>query len=156
MSIDQLRSKRKPILPPTYLLIALSVMLGLHFIYPGFSVIPTPWKLFGLLFLGIGIGISYAAEAQFHRANTAVKPFEEPAALVTDGMFRFSRNPMYLGFVSILFGAAISLGSLTPTLAIPVFIALIHKKFVRVEEQLLAKTFPREWLDYAKKVRCWL
>ena len=111
---EQSNSKRKPITPPTYLLIALIIMLGLHFIHPEIKFISIPWNLLGLLFLGTGIGISYAAEAQFHRVNTSVKPFVKSTALVTDGMFKFSRNPMYLGFACILLGVAILLGSWDP------------------------------------------
>jgi len=82
--------------------------------YPEIKFISIPWNLLGLLFLGTGIGISYAAEAQFHRVNTSVKPFVKSTALVTDGMFKFSRNPMYLGFACILLGVAILLGSWDP------------------------------------------
>ncbi len=156
MSIDQIRSKRKPILPPTYLWIALIMMLGLHFIYPAIKFIPKPWNLLGLLLLGMGAGINYIADAQFHRGCTTVKPFDESATLVTDGMFKFSRNPMYLGFVSILLGVAIFLGSLTPFLVIPVFIVLIDVVFIRVEEQMLGQTFHQEWTNYVQKVRRWL
>ena len=153
---EQANSKRRPILPPTYLLIALILMLGLHFIYPGYKFISIPWNLLGLLFLGIGIGISSAAEAQFHRVNTTVKPFVKSTTLVTAGMYKFSRNPMYLGFVNILLGVAILLGSLVPCLVIPVFMILIDVKFIQVEEHMLAITFGKEWNDYAQKVKRWI
>ena len=108
-------------------------MLGLYVIYPAVKFIPTPWNLLGLLLLGFGIWISYAAEAQFHRVKTTVQPYDEPTTLVTDGAFVLSRNPMYLGFASILLGVAILLRSLTPFLVIPVFVALINVKFIRTD-----------------------
>lgn len=51
------------------------------------------------------------------QAGTTVKPFQESTALITDGVFRLSRNPMYLGFVLVLTGIATLLGSLTPWLS---------------------------------------
>jgi protein-S-isoprenylcysteine O-methyltransferase Ste14 len=63
---------------------------------------------------------------------------------------------MYLGFVNILLGVAILLGSLTPFLVIPFFIALMDGIFIRVEEQMLAETFGQEWFDYIQKVRRWI
>jgi protein-S-isoprenylcysteine O-methyltransferase Ste14 len=131
-------------------------MLGLYFICPGVNFIPIPWNLLGLLLLGTGVWISYAAEARFHRANITVQPFDEPTTLVTDGTYTLSRNPMYLGFASILLGVAILLRSLTPFLVIPVYLALIDIKFIRFEEQMLAKTFGRDWQEYVKKVRRWI
>jgi protein-S-isoprenylcysteine O-methyltransferase Ste14 len=156
MTLDDTSSKLKPILPPTYLLIALCIMLGLYVIYPAVKFIPTPWNLLGLLLLGFGIWISYAAEAQFHRVKTTVQPYDEPTTLVTDGAFVLSRNPMYLGFASILMGVAILLRSLTPFLVIPVFVALINVKFIRSEEGMMAKTFDQDWRDYVKKTRRWI
>jgi protein-S-isoprenylcysteine O-methyltransferase Ste14 len=156
MSTTSVEKSRPSILPPTYLLIALIAMIGLHFIFPGIKFIPTPWNLTGLLPLGIGIAISYLAEAQFQRVKTTVQPFQESSTLVTDGFFRLSRNPMYLGFVLILMGIAALLGTLTPFGTIPVFMIIINLKFIRIEEQMLEKTFSREYLAYCEKVRRWI
>lgn len=156
MSLKLIRSKPKPILPPTYLLIALLLMLGLDWIFPGIHVVTIPWNLLGLLFLGVGVWVAYAAEAQFHRAKTAVNPYEEPTILVRDGMYKFSRNPMYLGFAGVLLGVAFLLGSLTPFLVIPGFVALIHKLFIQTEERILEKIYQNEWQDYVQKVRRWI
>lgn len=146
----------KTILPPTYLLIALVLMVTLHWIIPLGSVLPIPWNLSGILLVAGGIWVSYVAEALFRRVKTTVKPFEIPSTLVTDGMFRFSRNPMYLGFAAILMGVAILLGSLAPFLVVPIFIALVDIRFIRIEERVLSQTFHQEWTDYAKKVRRWI
>lgn len=156
MSTVQHRLLPKPILPPTYLLIALLIMLVFHWIVPLGSAVTVPWNLCGILLIAGGIWMSYRAEAQFRRLKTTVKPFEKPTTLVRDGLFHFSRNPMYLGFVSVLVGVAILLGSLTPFLVVPVFIILIEFKFIRIEERELSQTFKGDWTDYAQKVRRWL
>jgi protein-S-isoprenylcysteine O-methyltransferase Ste14 len=156
MSNSQARSMSKPILPPTYLLVALLLMVAFHWISPFGPVVPAPWNLSGCLLIVAGIWINLKADAQFHRLNTTVKPFEKPTALVQDGVFRFSRNPMYLGFAGILLGVALLLGSLAPFLVVPIFIALIDVKFIQLEERVLSQTFGQEWTDYAQKVRRWL
>ncbi len=156
MSTTSVGKTRRAILPPTYLLIALILMIGLHFIIPGVKLIPAPWNLTGLLSLGIGIVISYLAEAQFHKVKTTVQPFKESATLVIDGLFQVSRNPMYLGFVLILIGIAVLLGTLTPFSVIPIFTALITRKFIHVEERMLEETFGREYLAYCERVRRWI
>ena len=148
--------ERKPLLPPAFLLMALTLMLVLHWILPGIQLIPVPWNLGGLLLLGVGLWLSYAAEAQFRRARTPVSPLDKPCILIRDGMYQFSRNPMYLGFVGILVGVALLLGSLSAFLVIPGFFALMDLKFIRMEEAVLAERFPGEWHTYVQKVRRWI
>ena len=146
----------KPLLPPTFLLMALILMLVLHWILPSIQLIPIPWNLGGLLLLGFGLWLSCAAEAQFRRARTPVSPLEKPGTLIRDGLYQFSRNPMYLGFVGLLVGVALLLGSLSAFLVIPGFVALMDLKFIRMEEAVLAESFPGEWHTYVQKVPRWI
>ena len=148
--------KTRQILPPTYVLIALVVMLVLYFTFPGIKLIPLPWNLLGLIPLVIGITLNLIADGAFHRAGTTVKPFQESSSLLTDGVYRFSRHPMYLGFVLILIGAAALLGALTPWVMIPIFVALMEVVFIQVEERMLGEKFGPAWLAYKKKVRRWI
>jgi protein-S-isoprenylcysteine O-methyltransferase Ste14 len=148
--------KTKQILPPTYVLIALVGMLVLHFTFPGIKLIPLPWNLLGLIPLVIGVALNFIADSAFRRAGTTVKPFQESSALLTDGVYRFSRHPMYLGFVLILIGVAILLGSLTPWVIIPIFAVLMDMVFIQIEERMLGEKFGPAWLEYKKKVRRWI
>jgi protein-S-isoprenylcysteine O-methyltransferase Ste14 len=148
--------KTKAILPPTYVLIALIIMLILHFALPVVWIIPLPWDLLGLIPLVAGIALNILADRAFHQAGTTVKPFQESTALITDGVFRVSRHPMYLGFVLILVGVAILLGSLTPWVIIPIFAALMEVVFIRIEERMLAEKFGPTWTAYKEKVRRWI
>jgi protein-S-isoprenylcysteine O-methyltransferase Ste14 len=117
---------------------------------------PTPWNLAGLLPLAAGVWINLLADQALRRAGTTVKPFEKPSALLTDGAFRFSRHPMYLGFVLVLIGVAALLRSLTPWIVVPVFGAWMEVAFVRYEESALARAFGEEWDQYKTRVRRWL
>ena len=144
------------LLPPTIVLIAVLLILALHFILPVTQIVPGFWRLLGLLPLGLGLWISFAAEKQFRQAGTTVQPFEESTDLVTNGWYRFSRNPMYLGMALILLGAAILFGSLAPFGVLLLFVVWIDTQFIRREEQMLSTQFGQDWLEYNAYVRRWL
>ena len=148
--------KRKPVLPPTYLWTAMIVMVALHFRVPVKRIIPFPWDLLGVLPLALGAALNIIADKAFRAAKTTVKPFQESAALITDGVYRISRHPMYLGFVLMLLGLAILLGSLTPLLVVPIFAVVMDRVFIVVEERMLAEKFGQAWLDYKARVRRWV
>ena len=145
----------KNILPPTWLLIAMLAMLGLHFLFPAARIIPRFWNLSGLVFIILGLAMNLVADGAFKQARTTVKPFQESSVLVTNGVFRISRNPMYLGFVLILTGIAVLLRSLSPYLIIFAFVFLIDKTYISVEERMLAEKFGLEWEAYKGKTRRW-
>ena len=146
----------KKILPPTYLVASIVLMVVFHFLMPLAEVIPYPWQLLGSLPLLLGIVLNLMADKALKIFNTTVKPYEESAALITNGVFGISRHPMYLGMVLMLTGIAILMGSLSPFLLIPVFAMVMDKVFVRIEEAMLANQFGNRWLEYKKTVRKWL
>ncbi|MFL7807607.1 MAG: methyltransferase family protein [Anaerolineae bacterium] len=148
--------KGKAVLPPTYLLVALILMALLHFLIPVVKFVPVPWNLLGILPLAAGIALNLLADRDFHQAETTVKPFENSSALVTTGVFRISRNPMYLGYMLILLGVGLLLRSLVPLVVIPVFGYLMARVFIRTEERMLQETFGPAWDAYAKRVRRWI
>jgi protein-S-isoprenylcysteine O-methyltransferase Ste14 len=148
-------SQRTP-LPPTILVIALVLMVALHLLAPGPRLLRLPVGLLGLLPLAAGIGLNLAADALLKRRRTTVKPFEESAALVTSGVYGWSRHPMYLGFVLLVLGVALLLGSLTPfalVLGLPV---VLEALYMRTEERMLAARFGDAWTAYRSRVRRWL
>ena len=147
---------RSNVLPPTGMLLALLAMLALHFAIPLWQGLPVIARLLGFIPLGLGVYLSYATEWSFHQAGTTVQPFEKSSVLVTDGLLRLSRNPMYLGMVLVLLGVALLLGSLAPLGVILIFTGWISVQFIRHEEAMLASQFVRDWLEYKKRVRRWI
>ncbi|MBI1880982.1 MAG: isoprenylcysteine carboxylmethyltransferase family protein [Chloroflexi bacterium] len=141
------------VLPPAYLLLAIIVMIGLHFVFPIMTIVSLPWNLLGIIPLVVGVVANIIADNAFKRANTTIKPFAESTALVTSGVYQVSRNPMYLGFVLVLAGIAILLGSLSPYIVISVFVILIERNFIRIEEEGPAQKCGRQWLEYQQRVR---
>ncbi len=148
--------KRQNILPPIYLLISVIVMALLNILLPWARIIPAPWNVTGTILLISGILINVLADNAFRLAGTTVKPFEESTLLVTGGLYRFTRNPMYLGFLLVLTGLAILLGSVTPFLIIPLFIILMERRFISAEERILAARFGGTWQEYETRTRRWV
>lgn len=143
-------------LPPAFLGLALVAMAALHLVLPAARLIPFPFTLVGLVPLAIGIALNLVADYAFKARGTTVKPFEQSSALVTDGVFAITRNPMYLGMALLLMGVALLLGTLTPFLVVGLFVVLIDRRFIAVEERMLAETFGEEWQAYRRRVRRWL
>ena len=144
------------ILPPTYLLMAMLVIVLLHILAPLAYIVRMPWNLLGLLPLGLGLIVTAVADRAFKQRGTTVHPFKEPTQVVTNGVFRFSRNPMYLGFVLVLLGMAILLRSLSPFAIVGGFAIWMDIGFIRVEERILATTFGDEWVRYKRRIRKWV
>jgi len=144
------------LMPTTYLLTSVVAIVALHVLLPVAKVVPTPWNLLGILPLVVGVVINLVADRAFHAAQTTVRPFEKSSALVTSGVFRVSRNPMYLGFVLLLIGLAVLLRSLTPYVVVVAFAALLDRQFVAVEERMLAEQFGADWQRYRQRTRRWL
>jgi protein-S-isoprenylcysteine O-methyltransferase Ste14 len=144
------------LLPPTYFYIAIVLVLVLHFLLPGAQVISSPWRYLGIIPLIVGSALNILADQAFKQHHTTVKPFEKSTFLVTKGVFRFSRNPMYLGFVLILAAISIFLGSVTPWIVVVVFPLVMEIRFIRAEETMLEAQFADMWLQYKQRVRKWL
>lgn len=146
---------RKRILPPTYLLCAVVAMTVLHLLLPWKHVASWPATALGTLPLVGGVVLNLLADAALKKHATTVKPFEESSSLATTGVYRVSRHPMYLGFVLILCGLAVLLGSASPFVVVVGFIALLEVVFIRVEERMLKEKFGDEWRAYTARVRRW-
>jgi len=142
--------------PPIYLFVSLAMIAVLHLFVPGARVIPAPWNLLGFVSLVVGAILNLLADTSFKTGGTSVKPLGDTTTLVTTGVFRLSRHPMYLGFVLILLGAAVLSGSMTPFLVVLVFLVFMDTVFIRFEEKKLAQTFGDAWLDYTHLVRRWI
>ena len=146
----------RPLYPPGYFLASIALQLTLHRLLPVARVLAFPWTLSGLVPIGFGAYLNIAADRAFKVSRTTVKPFQRARVLLTEGIFRLTRNPMYLGMVLALVGVAIALGTLSPFFVCPPFAVLLHFRFILSEERLLAETFGSNWNAYSKKTRRWV
>ena len=144
------------ILPPTYFFAAIILALAAHFLFPLAVIIPDGWRFAGILPITAGIILNIVADRQFKERGTEVKPFKRSSALVTDGVFRWSRNPMYLGMVLIVAGAALIEGTLSPWIATVALAVLLDRVFIVREEAMLEETFGAAFRQYRSRVRRWL
>ena len=131
-------------------------MVGFHYAFPVRQVIHFPYRYSGMVFVLGGILLVLWAVRLFGQAGTTIKPFQESSALVVGGPYRLTRNPMYVGMVGVLFGIGLLLGSLSPFIIIPLFVALIDVRFIRSEEAALERIFGARYGDYKAQVRRWL
>jgi protein-S-isoprenylcysteine O-methyltransferase Ste14 len=117
-----------------------------------------PWNRLGGVPAAAGIGVAAAALARFRRAQTTVNPLDlsKSSQLVTGGVFRMSRNPMYLGLSLLLVGWALWLGSASPWLIAVMFVALITRMQIIPEEQALGTLFGEQYLAYRRRTARWL
>ena len=146
----------RKILPPTYCFTFLVAAIALHLILPVSRIIPSPYNLSGIVLVVLGIWIMVWADSLFKKSNTEVKPFDKPAILVTNGPFRVSRHPMYVGFVGLLLGVAMLLGSLIAFVAPVAMFITLATIFIPFEEDMCQKVFDEAYSDYKTCVRKWL
>lgn len=147
------RSRR--IIPPVWFAFALAAMVALHRFAPLGRFIELPLAWAGLAPLIGGLLMAANAAGAFRRAGTPVLPFTPSTALVTDGFYRWTRNPMYLGLALMLAGVAVLLGSWSTLLPIAVFAAIIQGNFILGEERFLEEIFGERYLAYKRSVRRW-
>ncbi len=111
-----------------------------------------------LMWSTVGIAIGLIAFFQFRKAATTVHPMkpQESSALVAGGVYRFTRNPMYLGMLLILTAWGLWLANAAALLALPVFVAYISRFQIAPEERALEARFGASFADYRRAVRRWL
>ena len=99
-----------------------------------------------------------AGVASFRRARTTVNPMkpDSTAALVVSGIYSYSRNPMYLGFLLILLGWAVFLSNGLALLLLPAFVLYMNRFQIRPEERVLFARFAHDYVAYRASVRRWL
>lgn len=143
--------------PPLLLtLIFAVVMLGLDRAFAFFRVLIPPLAYLGVVPIGLGVALILVAAGLFKWRKTTINPFGEPALVVREGVYRFSRNPMYLGMLWVLAGLGIWLGNILALLMVPMFVWVMTRWYIMREEQLLETRFGEQYVAYRRQVRRWI
>jgi len=146
-------------IPPLLLVFLAVLLMGmLAELTPGWRLgFPGSAALAVLLAL-LGAWVAARGVLDFRRASTTVDPRDPSlsSALVVDGVYRYSRNPMYLGFLLALIGWALYLQSWLALLVLPGFVLYLNRYQIRPEEQALEARFGEGFRDYRRRVRRWL
>ncbi|HQW07963.1 MAG TPA: isoprenylcysteine carboxylmethyltransferase family protein [Steroidobacteraceae bacterium] len=107
--------------------------------------------------VGVGVGLAISGVLTFKRAKTTVNPTTPAAAsaLVRTGVFRFTRNPMYLGLLLCLVAWAVYLSNALALLIVPLFVLYMNRFQIAPEERALATLFGDAYAAYKREVRRW-
>lgn len=146
-------------IPPPLIATLIGALMGVSVRYlPGFEL-PLGWRLAAALpVLLLGLGVCLAGVVSFHRARTTVNPLrpEKASALVDGGIYQYTRNPMYLGFATVLVAWSLVLASPLGMFGVVAFVLYMNRFQIAPEERALAILFGDEFSRYCVRVRRWL
>ena len=144
--------------PPLYMAAFLLFMWLLKNSAPIFTWENGFFESVGVLLITIGLLFDVWSFMGFVKSKTTINPLKPEKAnnLVTDRLYRFTRNPMYLGMALILTGWAFYLGGFSSLLLLPGFVFLLTKYQIKPEERILESIFGEEYVRYKTEVRRWI
>lgn len=146
-------------LPPAILVAILALLMWLTPIVAPSLAISFPGQSVAMWLFAIpGMAITFIGAGAFRREGTTVDPThpEKASSLIVSGVYRFSRNPMYLGFLLVLTGWGMHISNLLAFAALPVYVAYMTRFQIIPEERALQAGFGSAYSDYRKSVRRWL
>lgn len=145
-----------PMPPPLFFVIPLLLAFAIEWLMPtSFATGALRWTLGGALVVA-GLALAVAGYATQKRAGTDPIPFNPSTTIVANGPYRFTRNPMYLGFALAALGIANLGDSLWALLALPIGLVLIDRLVIVREERYLERKFGEGYLSYKRRVRRWI
>jgi protein-S-isoprenylcysteine O-methyltransferase Ste14 len=145
-----------PIPPPLLFVLPIVASLALEWLFPTSFVHGAFRWLVGALIFVAGIALIAGGFITQKRAGTDPIPFNPSTSIVAHGIYRFTRNPMYLGFALCTFGLAVLVDSAWMLLAVPIGLILIDRIVITREERYLERKFGEEYLSYKRRVRRWI
>ncbi len=144
-------------LPPVWLAAFLAIAWAQSTFYPmGLSFGPVWADLLGGILVGAGLLLMLLAMVEFYKRKTTIIPRRESSAFVQSGIYRRTRNPIYLGDALVLAGLILRWDAVLSLPLIPIFIWVIEKRFIQGEEKHLRRKYRVQWATYERKVRRWL
>lgn len=144
-------------IPPVWLLAAVIATWFIGQAQPfGLSLDFPITQLLGGLLVGAGIILMALAAMEMHKQRTTIIPHKEADSLVTSGIFKRTRNPIYLGDAAILAGLALRWDAVLALVLVPIFIWIIEKRFIIPEENMLRRKFRADFAHYEQKTRRWV
>jgi protein-S-isoprenylcysteine O-methyltransferase Ste14 len=145
--------------PPLFVWLAFgAAMLGVAYAAPRLSFRLAGSSIIAWALIALGVAVAVAGVIAFRDKRTTVNPLTPDASssVVTDGLYRYSRNPMYLGFLLALTGWAVHLQNAGAVLLLPAFVAYMTRYQIKPEERALLAKFGPEFARYMSRVRRWI
>lgn len=139
-------------------LVIAAAMRGVAYMAPGLSISLPGSTAVAMALAALGGALAFAGVLAFRQEHTTVNPLTPSASssVVSSGVYRVSRNPMYLGFLLTLVGWAVYLANAGAALLLPAFVAYMTRFQIKPEERALLAKFGSEFAQYRSRVRRWL
>jgi protein-S-isoprenylcysteine O-methyltransferase Ste14 len=146
----------KNVHPPVVALmfIVIAYFLGRFVTVP--FVVPMVVRTVGFILTLIGFLLGIAAFLEFRKARTTLDPHGSAKQIVTSGIYRFTRNPIYLGFLLMVIGLPLNSGLIWGFVVAPFYMMLMTRLVIEHEEAYLLKKFKDQYTGYKSRVRRWL
>ena len=141
--------------PPVLALIHIALAFLLTWLVPLPLIVPLILQTAGFLLVVLGFLLGLAALIAFQRARTNNTNRSE-SRLVTSGIYRFTRNPVYLGFLFMLVGILLNADSYWGIVLAPILVILFNRLVIGPEEAIVLQKFGKEYSSYCARVRRWL
>ncbi len=142
--------------PPFIYLGFLALGLGLDWLWPS-PLLPEALRYtLGGALIGLGFALALALIRRFRAAGTSFHTHKPATAILTDGPYRISRNPIYIGLTAVYAGIGVAADAPWVWLLLLPALAVMHHGVILREERYLERKFGKEYLDYKARVRCWL
>ena len=147
-------NKRIISIPPNYFYLCVIISILFYFFFPQMNLIDFPITLLGIPLIVFGLYLVIKSYYLFKKHSTSEK-FEKSTCVVRMGLYRYSRNPMYLGGVVCLVGLSTFLGNMISFLSPILFFALMNWMFIPFEEEKMKRELGKEYLNYKNQARRW-
>ena len=144
------------LLPPRLVLILIIVSVALGLLVPVLGPLALPLRIAGGALIVASIWLNLSNAQRFAKIGTNIVTFNDPGTLVSDGAFRFTRNPMYLGFVGLMVGVALIVGTLTAWVGVIGFWIAGNFWYIPFEEGRMLARFGDDYVAYQGEVRRWI
>ena len=144
--------------PPIVALVFAALMWGVDSLFPALAIEFSGQRLVSAILVLLGFATALTALRTFRQIGTTFDPHspEDATQLVRSGVFRISRNPMYLGLAFVLLAWAVWLGNIINVATLFLFVAYLTVFQIKPEEVVLARLFGADYEAYRKEVRRWI
>jgi len=152
-----IKNNRKIVsIPPIYFFFCIAVSIVLYFVSPQMNLIKFPYNIItGIPSVLLGFYMISSPHFLLKKNNTPEK-FQKSVCVVKEGLYKYSRNPMYSGFVIFLIGLSCASGNLISFISPIFFFSIINWMFIPYEEEKMENELGQEYIEYKNQVRRWI
>ena len=142
--------------PPVVALMFIGIAYFLGRFVPLPYSVPAVFRYVGLSLSFLGFLLGMGAFVKFREARTTLDPHGSAQQLVTSGIYRFTRNPIYLGFLLMVIGLPLNSGHYWGIVVAPIYVLMMNRLIIQHEEAYLERKFGQAYTSYTSRVRRWL